>query len=197
VQRRVKRMLAYSSVSHAGFMLIAIAANNEVGGRALLYYLIPYAAMSIGSFAVVAARERELARPVTLENLAGFGWERRFHGLAMAAFMFGFIGFPTGGLLLGKFYVFSAVIERGWTWLAIVGVAATVVSIYYYLRVVAAMYMSPPALRVAPAGGSPPRDRPLTAVVALSLALAFGSLVLADPLVDLARHAAESLSFPH
>ncbi len=197
VQTDVKRVLAYSSVSHAGFLLMPIAAANAIGGRALLYYLVPYAAMSIGSFAVVAARERELARPVTLENLAGFGWERRFQGLAMAAFMFGFIGFPTGGLLLGKFYVFSAVVDRGWTWLAIVGVAATVVSIYYYLRVVAAMYMSPPALRLAPAGGSPPRDRPLTAVIALSLAVAFGSLVLADPLVDLARHAVASLAFPH
>ncbi|MBD0318648.1 MAG: NADH-quinone oxidoreductase subunit N, partial [Thermoleophilia bacterium] len=197
VQTDVKRVLAYSSVSHAGFLLMPIAAANAIGARALLYYLVPYAAMSIGSFAVVAARERELARPVTLENLAGFGWERRFLGLAMGAFMFGFIGFPTGGLLLGKFYVFSAVIERGWTWLAIVGVAATVVSIYYYLRVVAAMYMSPPALRLAPAGGSPPRDRPLAAAVALSLVVSLGSLVLADPLVDLARHAAASLPFPH
>jgi NADH-quinone oxidoreductase subunit N len=62
VQRDVKRLLAYSSVSHAGFMLIAIAANNELGGEALLYYLIPYGAMSIGAFAVVAARERELRR---------------------------------------------------------------------------------------------------------------------------------------
>src|SRR5437763_10842472 len=73
VQRNVKRMLAYSSISHAGFMLIAIAANNALGARALLYYLVPYSAMSIGSFAVVAARERELSVPVTFENLAGFG----------------------------------------------------------------------------------------------------------------------------
>src|SRR3712207_2454237 len=90
VQTDVKRVLAYSSVSHAGFLLMPIAAGTELGGRALLYYLVPYAAMSIGAFAVVAARERELARPVTLENLAGFGWERPLHGIAMAAFMFGF-----------------------------------------------------------------------------------------------------------
>src|SRR5207237_9081655 len=75
VQTNVKRMLAYSSISHAGFMLIAIAANNALGGRALLYYLIPYSAMSVGSFAVVAARERELNRPVTAGGLAGLGWE--------------------------------------------------------------------------------------------------------------------------
>src|SRR5207237_5737733 len=76
VQRNVKRILAYSSVSHAGFMLIAVAAANSLGARALMYYLVPYAAMSLGAFAVVAARERELDSPVTLDNLAGFGWER-------------------------------------------------------------------------------------------------------------------------
>ena len=92
VQRSVKRLLAYSSISHAGFMLIAIAANNELGGRALLYYLIPYGAVSIGAFAVVAARERELGVPVTLDNLGGLGWERPFLGVAMWVFMLGFMG---------------------------------------------------------------------------------------------------------
>src|SRR5439155_3604728 len=90
VQTNVKRMLAYSSISHAGFMLIAVAANNALGGRALLYYLIPYSAMSVGSFAVVAARERELNAPVTVENLAGFGWERPLLGVSLGAFMLGF-----------------------------------------------------------------------------------------------------------
>src|SRR4051812_27014567 len=98
VQRNVKRILAYSSISHAGFMLIAVAAANELGAKALMYYLIPYCAMSLGAFGVVAARERELGTPVTLENLAGFGWERPVLGWSMATFMFGFLGFPlTGG----------------------------------------------------------------------------------------------------
>src|SRR5205085_11260751 len=68
VQRSVKRLLAYSSISHAGFMLIGVAVGTPLGARAVLYYLVPYAAMSIGAFAVVAARERELAAPVTLDN---------------------------------------------------------------------------------------------------------------------------------
>ena len=127
VQRDLKRLLAYSSVSHAGFMLIAIAANNALGGRALLYYLIPYGAMSIGAFAVVAARERELGVPATLDNLGGFGWERPFLGVAMWVFMLGFMGLPLTGGFVGKFYVFSAAYEAGWTWLVIVGVAATAV----------------------------------------------------------------------
>src|SRR5215207_4506715 len=97
VQRRVKRLLAYSSISHAGFMLIAIAAANELGGRALLYYLIPYCAASLGAFAVVAARERELNAPVTLDNLAGLGWERPFLGFSLAFFASALMGLPPGG----------------------------------------------------------------------------------------------------
>src|SRR5205814_6133961 len=102
VQRNVKRLLAYSSVSHAGFMLIPIAAANALGGRALLYYLIPYCAMSLGAFAVVAARERELGAPVTLDNLAGYFWERPLYGFSMAPFMFGFLGFPPTARFGGK-----------------------------------------------------------------------------------------------
>src|SRR5213078_345080 len=108
VQRNVKRMLAYSSISHAGFMLIAVAADSALGARALLYYLVPYSAMSLGAFAVVAVRERELGEAVTLDNLAGFGWERPLHGVAMWAFMLGFAGFPLTGGFVGKFYAFSA-----------------------------------------------------------------------------------------
>src|SRR5919197_587723 len=113
VQRNVKRMLAYSSISHAGFMLIAVAAANALGARALLYYLVPYSAMSLGAFGVVAARERELGMPVTLENLAGFGWERPFFGIAMTVFMMGFAGFPLTGGFVGKFYLFAAAYRHG------------------------------------------------------------------------------------
>ena len=194
VQRDLKRLLAYSSVSHAGFMLIAVAANNALGGRALLYYLIPYGAMSIGAFAVVAARERELGVPATLDNLGGFGWERPFLGVSMWVFMLGFMGLPLTGGFVGKFYVFSAAYERGWTWLVIVGVVATAISLYYYLNVVRAMYMrSGTALRPAVAGGSPPRDPLLVGAVALSLAVTVGSFIFVQPLIDLARDAASSL----
>jgi NADH-quinone oxidoreductase subunit N len=192
-QRSLKRLLAYSSVSHAGFMLIAVAANNALGARALLYYLIPYSAMSIGSFAVVAARERELRLPVTLDNLAGFGWERPFLGVAMWVFMLGFAGFPLTGGFMGKFYVFSAAYERGWTWLIIVGVVATAVSLYYYLGVVRALYMRGPELRLVPAGGSPPPERLLSGAVALCLLVTVGSFFAVQPLIDLARDAASAL----
>jgi NADH-quinone oxidoreductase subunit N len=197
VQSDVKRMLAYSSVSHAGFLLMPIAAGNALGGRALLFYLVSYGAMSIGAFAIVAARERELGRAVTFENLGGFGWERPFLGVSMAVFMFGFIGLPPSGLFLGKFYAFSAVIDRGWAWLAIVGAVATVISLYYYLGVIGAMFLRPPELRLAPVGGSPPRDAPLATAVVVSLVITVGSLFAVDPLIDIARDGVEFLPFPH
>ena len=196
VQRDVKRLLAYSSVSHAGFMLIAVAANSELGGRALLYYLIPYGAMSIGSFAVVAARERELQAPVTLDNLGGLGWERPFLGAAMWVFMLGFMGMPLTGGLIGKFYVFSAAYEAGWWWLIVAGVIATAISLYYYLGVVRALYLRPAAeLRPVVAGGSPPFDPMLQTTVFLSVAVTIGSFFFVQPLIGLARDAAASLPF--
>jgi NADH-quinone oxidoreductase subunit N len=115
----------------------------------------------------------------------------------MAVFMFGFIGLPPAGLFLGKVYAFVAAYERGWLWLVIVGVVATVVSIYYYLYVLRAMYMQAPEVRLAPAGGSPPRDSLLITTVALSLVVAIGSLIVPGPLLDAARDAVSFLDFPH
>lgn len=195
VQRSLKRMLAYSSVSHAGFLLIAVAAGNALGGRALLYYLIPYSAMSIGAFAVVAARERELGRDVAIDDLAGYGWERPFLGVAMWTFMLGFAGMPLTGGLIGKLYVFSAAYEADLTWLVVVGVVATAVSLFYYLNVVRALYMRAPVPRLLPAGGSPPRELLVQGSVLVCLAVTVGSFFAVQPLIELARDAAEQLPF--
>jgi NADH-quinone oxidoreductase subunit N len=153
--------------------------------------------MAFGSFAIVAARERELGVAVTLDNLAGFGWERPFLGVAMWFFMFGFAGLPLGGGFVGKFYVLAAAYRHGWTWLVIVGVLATLVSLYYYLGVVRAMYMRPGEGLGAPAvlGGAPAREPLLHAAVGLALAVSVGSLFAVEPLITLAKHAAASLPF--
>src|SRR5262249_57810838 len=152
--------LAYSAIAQAGFMLIGLSTGSALGGRALMYYLIPYSAAAFGSFAIVAARERELGAPVTLENLAGFGWERPFLGVAMWFFVFGFAGLPLGGGVVGKFYVFAAAYDHGWVWLVIVGGLAAPVSPYYYLGVLRRVYMPPArALPVRPAGRGPARGR--------------------------------------
>ena len=198
VQRNVKRMLAYSSISHAGFLLMPIAAGNELGGRALLFYLIPYAALSVGAFAVVAARERELGgRKVTFENMAGFGWERPLYGAAMATFMLGFVGLPPTGIFVGKFYAFSALYKRGWIWLMVLGAVFTAVSIYYYLGLVRAMYMRP-AVGAVPvvAGGSPPRDAALEGTVVAALVVGVGTFFAVEPLIGVIEKAVDFLRLP-
>ncbi len=143
VQRDLKRMLAYSSISHAGFLLIALTAASSLGARALLFYLIPYGAASVGAFALIALHERELGEPATLDNIAGFGWRRPLNGIALWIFMLSFAGFPLTGGFVGKVYVFAAAYKSGWIWLIIVGVLATLVSLGYYLAVVRAIYMRP------------------------------------------------------
>ena len=195
-QSDVKRMLAYSSVSHAGFLLIAVAANSQDGATALLYYLVPYAAATVGAFAVVAAREREQSRPVTLASLEGLGWERPFLGVAMWGFVLSMAGFPLTGGFFGKLFVFSAIYESGWWWLVVIGVLATALSLAYYLSIVRALYMRQgdelPG-GVLAAGGSPPRDWLLDTAVGAALVVTIGSFFFVQPLVDLARDAASAL----
>ena len=195
-QRDVKRMLAYSSVSHAGFLLIAIAANSDDGATSLLYYLIPYAAATVGAFAVVASRERELGHPVSLASLEGLGWERPYLGVGLWVSMLSLAGFPLTGGFLGKLFVFSAIYEAGWWWLVVIGVLATALSLAYYLNVVRALYMRSGEVTsgtIVAAGGSPPRDLLLDAAVAAGIVVTIGSFFFVQPLVDLARDAAASL----
>ena len=196
VQRNLKRMLAYSSVSHAGFMLIAVAADSELGAKALLFYLLPYSAASLGAFAVIAARERELGEQVTIENVGGMGWERPTLGVAMWVFMLAFAGLPLTGGFVGKFYVFAAAYESGWWWLVVAGVIATAISLYYYLAVIRAMYMRMPAeLQLAPAGGSPPREALLSASVVVCMAVTVVTFFAVQPLIDVTEKAASQLPF--
>jgi NADH-quinone oxidoreductase subunit N len=197
VQTSLKRLLAYSSVAQAGFMLIPVAAGNEAGGTALLFYLIPYGAASLGAFAVVAARERELGRPATLETMGGLGWERPMLGAAMWVFMLNFAGLPLTGGFVAKFYAFTAAYDRGWTWLVVVGVIATALSLYYYLAVIRSLYMRPGTTLAVPAGGQPPRELMLSAAVIACLVVVVGSFFAVEPLIDLAQEAAASLSFPY
>ncbi len=195
-QRDVKRLLAYSSIAQAGFMLIGVAAYSERGGEALLYYLVVYSAMSVGAFAVVAVRERELAKPVTLEGLAGLGWERPLYGLALWVFMLGFAGFPLTGGIFAKLFVFSAAYDSGDWWLVLLGVAATAVSLAYYLNVVRWLYMRTAAgTPLVAVGGSPPHDPAVGVAVAACAVVTVGSFFVVQPILDLASEAVDSLPF--
>jgi NADH-quinone oxidoreductase subunit N len=190
-QTDVKRMLAYSTIGHTGFLLTAVAADSAAGARALLYYLAVYAAMNVGAFALLAVRERELGRPVAIADFTGWGYRRPLLGAAMLVFMLSLAGFPPTGGFLGKLYIFSAAVQAGQTWLAIVGVVATMVALVYYLKIPLALYdrvegdervAAPVRLDMAAAG---------VTVLAAVLVLVAG--VAPSPLLDLARTAGSSL----
>ena len=132
--------------------------------------------------------------PVKLDALAGLGWERPFYGIALWIFMLGMAGFPLTGGFFGKLFVFSAAYDAGDWWLVLVGVAATMISLAYYLNVVRWLYMRSGAeLRLAPAGGAPPREYALGLGVLAAMVVTVGSFFAAQPILDLASEAADSL----
>lgn len=139
VQGNVKRMLAYSSIAHAGYLLVAVAAASELGAASFLFYLVVYTLMTIGAFAVVLIVGREGERNLDLDAYRGLGWERPLLGIAMTIFLLSLAGFPATGGFIGKVFILRAAVETGLVPLAILLVLASLVSYWYYLRV--AWYM--------------------------------------------------------
>jgi NADH-quinone oxidoreductase subunit N len=143
VQRDMKRLLAYSAIAHAGYVLVALLAGQELGGVGTLYYLVVYALTTLGSFGIVALVKNEDDGGTAIDNFAGIGFTRPWVGAAMAVFMFSLAGIPPTAGFVGKFYIFSSAVQEGHVALAVIGVMASLVSVYYYLRVVVVMYMRP------------------------------------------------------
>ena len=143
VQNNAKRMLAYSSIAHAGYVLVALTAGTSQGYAGAVYYLLIYSLMNIGAFGVRALLEWDdkEGRLQTIDSLAGIGFRKPLLGVAMGVFMFSLIGFPPFGGFFGKVAVFAPAIEAGYTWLAIAGVLASALSGYYYLRVLYVFWM--------------------------------------------------------
>ena len=141
-QSSVKRMLAYSSVAHAGYILVALVAGTASASSAALFYLFTYAFMNVGAFAVIIAFEKRGGKENDVEQseLAGIADSSPALAAAMAVFMLSLSGIPPLAGFFGKFMVFKAAVEAGWAWLVVVGVLNSAVSAYYYLRVVVAMY---------------------------------------------------------
>jgi NADH-quinone oxidoreductase subunit N len=140
-QQNIKRMLAYSSIAHAGYLLIALVAAGPAGLTGMLYYLLAYAFMNLGAFAVVVAIEQREDRYLLLADYSGLGFRYPLVGGAMALFMFSLAGLPPTAGFMAKFYVFSAAVEQGYIVLTVVGVLNSLISIYYYLRPIIFMYM--------------------------------------------------------
>jgi len=141
VQDNVKRMLAYSSIAHAGYLLVGLAAGTAAGYSGVLYYLFAYTLMNVGAFGVIAYYERNHGLDFTsIESYAGLGFKVPAMGVMLSIFLFSLAGIPPFVGFVGKYYVFAAAVNAGLVPLAIVGVLASAASVYYYLRVMVYLY---------------------------------------------------------
>jgi NADH-quinone oxidoreductase subunit N len=188
-QTSVKRMLAYSSVGHAGYLLAALVAAPGVGTEAVLFYLVAYSAVNLGGFGAIAALARNGREPLTFVEMAGLARRRPLLAAALTVFLISLTGIPVSAGFVGKFYLFTAAVDGGYITLAIVGVLMSVVSAYYYLGVVVAMYMREPVGEDVwgPVGTSAGLALSLSVLVVLGLG------VYPAPVLAWARLAARSL----
>jgi NADH-quinone oxidoreductase subunit N len=139
-QTSLKRMLAYSSIAHAGYILVGLAPGTMEGADAALFYLFTYAFMNIGAFAIVVALEKADAEDALQNRAAGIADRWPLLAFTMAIFMFSLSGIPPLAGFFGKFFVFKAAVDGGWAWLAAIGMLNSAIGLYYYLRVTVAMY---------------------------------------------------------
>ena len=146
-QNNVKRMLAYSAIAHAGYILVGMTAAGGAAGAAVLYYLLGYAFANLGAFAVLVAVERVEQPGTTLTDLGGLAKGQPMLAAAMALFMLSLMGLPPLAGFVGKFYVFSAALQAGYVWLVVLAALNSVLSTYYYARVIVAMYVNEGAER--------------------------------------------------
>lgn len=169
-QVNVKRLLAYSSVAHVGYLLMAFLMLTDQGLQAILFYLLVYSIMNLGAFLFVVAINNSL-KSEHLADYAGLGFRAPWAAAAMVVFLFALTGLPPTAGFIGKFYIFAEVMRREWYWLAIVGVLNSVVSLYYYMKIARAMYFD------AVPEGAPAVKVPALHMLCLAL-LALPTLVL-------------------
>jgi NADH-quinone oxidoreductase subunit N len=144
MQSNIKRLLAYSSIANAGYVMVAIAAHSQIGTSAVLFYLAAYALMNIGAFAVVAHFSRQGEKFVNVEDLSGLGWKQPVTAALFSIFLLSFIGVPMTAGFFGKLYIFKAALDANLIWLAVLGLLNSAVAAYYYLRILVVMYMHEP-----------------------------------------------------
>lgn len=189
VQQNVKRILAYSSIAHAGYLLVAFAAAKEVGISAAIFYTAAYAAMNVGAFAVVSHLANVGEKYVTIDDYAGLGRRAPAQAAILTIFMLSLIGIPVTGGFLAKFYVFQAAMQSHLTGLVIIGVINSAIAAYYYLRVIVVMYMREPEKEVPVIKMSAGLSVALVACVAFTIYLG----VLPDRVLEYALQSARAL----
>jgi NADH-quinone oxidoreductase subunit N len=191
-QRNVKRMLAYSSIAHAGYLLVAFTALSAEGIAAASFYAVAYAAMNVGVFAIVSHAGELDDRLTLIDDYRGLAYRSPLLGGAMAFFLISLIGIPFTGGFFGKFYVFTAAIHSGFIWLAILGLINSGFACFYYLRVVAALYTRP--TETSPVKSVPRPTVPLLFAVLLTAAATLILGIVPGRILANARAAAATYS---
>lgn len=172
MQANVKRLLAYSSIAHAGYVMVALTARSDVGTAAAMFYLAAYAFMNIGAFAVVSHLSGKGEKYQNVDDFAGLGQKQPLTAAMLSIFLLSLIGVPLTGGFFGKFYIFKAALESHLVWLTVLGLLNSAVAAYYYLRLLVVMYMREPSDATA-------NIEPLTPGLRAALFLpALGTLVL-------------------
>jgi NADH-quinone oxidoreductase subunit N len=171
-QTNIKRLLAYSSIAHAGYIMVAIASHSQIGVAAAMFYLAAYALMNIGAFAVITHFSRQGEKFLEVEDLAGLGWKQPVTAALFTVFLLSLIGVPLTAGFFGKFYIFKAALDANLIWLSVLGLLNSAVAAYYYLRIIVVMYMHEP-------GDSTLTLQPPSAGIQATLwATALGTLIL-------------------
>ena len=184
-QTDLKRLLAYSSIAHAGYVLVAVVAANNDGIAAALFYLLVYAFMTLGAFAMIIASAPDGKERLSLSDWTGIGQRHPLFAGVMTLFLLSLAGIPPTAGFMGKFFVFSAAAEAGETGLVVVGVLTSAIAAFFYLRVIVAMWLQDPEPGAQPLGPSPA----LAAGLAISAAVTLMLGVWPQALIQLARNA--------
>jgi len=189
VQDNVKRLLAYSSIAHAGYVLVAFAASPALGTSAVMFYMAAYAAMNVGAFAVVSHFANAGEKYLTLEDYAGLGRRSPMLAATLTFFLMSLIGIPITGGFFGKFYIFNAALQSNLVWLTVIGLVNSAIGAYYYLRVIVMMYMREPRGDVPVAPTPPATGLAIAACILATLYLG----VLPGRVLDYATQSAKTL----
>jgi NADH-quinone oxidoreductase subunit N len=190
-QSNLKRMLAYSSIAHVGYMLVGVVAGGAPGAGAVLFYLLAYTFTTAGTFGVITLCERAGEEAVDVGDYAGLARRHPVLAATLALFLLSLVGIPPLAGFVGKFYLFGAAVRSGYLWLAVLGVLNSAVAAYYYLRVIVYMYMREPDGSAAPAVYAPSFAGGLALVISLAGIVLLG--LMPAPFVDLAQSAVAPL----
>ncbi len=178
-QNNIKRLMAYSSIGHVGYILVGLSASSQQGTQAVLVYLAIYVAMTLGTFACILSMRRSEGMVEGIDQLAGLSRNQPMVAFLLAMLMFSMAGIPPLAGFFAKFYVFAAAVNAGLAWLAVIGVVASVIAAFYYLRIVKVMYFDEPADAFEPLDRGPGFVLGVTSAFTLLFFLAPGPLVAA------------------